>query len=71
MRLVQPGVQDPQDWSILLPAAIQAQLFGVTPTDLPTLAAATLGIVSVAALSGYFPARRATAIDPVRALHWE
>jgi predicted permease len=50
---------------------IQAQLFGVTPTDLPTLAAATLGIVSVAALSGYFPARRATAIDPVRALHWE
>jgi len=50
---------------------LQAQLFGVAPTDLPTMAAAALGIVGVAALSGYFPARRATTIDPVRALHWE
>jgi ABC-type antimicrobial peptide transport system permease subunit len=50
---------------------IQAQLFGVAPTDLLTMAAATLGIVAVASLSGYFPARRATTIDPVRALHWE
>jgi predicted permease len=50
---------------------IEAQLFGVAPTDLLTMAAATLGIVTVAVLSGYFPARRATTIDPVRALHWE
>jgi ABC-type antimicrobial peptide transport system permease subunit len=35
------------------------------------MTAATLGIVAVASLSGYFPARRATTIDPVRALHWE
>ena len=50
---------------------IEAQLFGVAPTDLLTMTAATLGIVAVASLSGYFPARRATTIDPVRALHWE
>jgi predicted permease len=50
---------------------IQAQLFGVAPTDLLTMAAAALGIVAVAALSGYLPARRATTIDPVQALHWE
>lgn len=50
---------------------IQAQLFGVRATDLATIAAAALGIVLVAALSGYLPARRATAIDPVTALRWE
>jgi ABC-type antimicrobial peptide transport system permease subunit len=50
---------------------IQAQLFGIQATDLATMAAAALGIVAVAALAGYFPARRATTIDPVRALRWE
>jgi predicted permease len=50
---------------------IQAQLFGVEPTDLLTLAAASLGIAAVTALAGYLPARRATAIDPMRALRWE
>jgi predicted permease len=50
---------------------IQAQLFGIQATDLSTMAAAALGIAAVAALSGYLPARRATRIDPVRALRWE
>jgi ABC-type antimicrobial peptide transport system permease subunit len=50
---------------------IQAQLFGVEPTDLSTLAAASLGIAAVTALAGYLPARRATAIDPMSALRWE
>ena len=50
---------------------IQAQLFGVDPTDLLTLAAASLGITGVSVLAGYVPARRATGIDPMRALRWE
>jgi ABC-type antimicrobial peptide transport system permease subunit len=50
---------------------LQTELFGVQATDLRTMAAAAAGIVIVAALSGYLPARRATAIDPVRALRWE
>jgi predicted permease len=63
--------------AIGLPAAlgltqlVQAQLFGVAPNDGLTLCLATAGIVAVAMLSGYLPARRATGIEPVRALHWE
>jgi predicted permease len=50
---------------------IQAQLFGVDPTDLLTLAAASLVIAAITALAGYLPARRATGIDPMSALRWE
>ena len=50
---------------------IQAQLFGVQPTDLLTMSAASLGIAAVTALAGYVPARRATGIDPMSALRWE
>jgi len=50
---------------------IQTQLFGVQPTDLLTMAAASLGIAAVTALAGYVPARRATRIDPMSALRWE
>jgi len=63
--------------AIGLPAAlglsrlVEAQLFGVAPSDGLTLSLSTAGIAAVALLSGYLPARRATAIDPMRALHWE
>src|ERR1019366_1675426 len=50
---------------------VQTQLFGILPTDAPTMALSAFGIAAVAILSGYLPARRATAIDPMRALHWE
>jgi predicted permease len=50
---------------------VQAQLFGIQPTDLLTMAAASLGIGAVTVLAGYIPARRATAIDPMQALRWE
>ncbi|MFY9724440.1 MAG: FtsX-like permease family protein [Bryobacteraceae bacterium] len=50
---------------------IQAQLFGVKPADLLTMALASLGIAAVTALAGYIPARRATGIDPMSALRWE
>jgi ABC-type antimicrobial peptide transport system permease subunit len=50
---------------------IETQLFGIQPTDLLTMALAALGIGVVAGLAGYVPARRATGIDPMRALRWE
>ena len=50
---------------------IETQLFGIQATDLLTMALAAVGIGMVAGLAGYVPARRATGIDPMRALRWE
>jgi len=50
---------------------LEAQLFGVKPTDILTMLLAALGIAAVVALAGYLPARRATAIDPMHALRFE
>ena len=50
---------------------VQKELFGILPTDALTMALSALGIATVAIVAGYLPARRATAIDPMRALRWE
>jgi ABC-type antimicrobial peptide transport system permease subunit len=47
------------------------QLFGLTPTDLPTLAGATALTIAVSIAAGYLPARRATRVDPMVALRYE
>jgi ABC-type antimicrobial peptide transport system permease subunit len=50
---------------------IESQLFGLSPTDAATLAAAVGLLLAVALLAGFVPARRATAIDPMVALRTE
>lgn len=59
----------PAAWAVT--RLVSTQLFGVKATDPLTLASAVAGIAAVAAVAGYLPARKATAIDPMRALRFE
>jgi hypothetical protein len=57
--------------AIALTRLVKAQLYGITPNDPLSLISATVVIFSVALIAGYVPARRATTIDPMRALRWD
>ncbi len=50
---------------------LSSLLFGLDPIDLVTLLLTTAALVLVAALAAYGPARRASRLDPVRALRYE
>lgn len=48
--------------------AMEGFLFGVSATDVPTLAAVSALVLGVAALASFLPARRAAHVDPLTAL---
>jgi predicted permease len=50
---------------------ISTLLFGLAPTDVLTLAAATALMIVVSALAGFLPARRASRVDPMVALRYD
>jgi len=57
--------------SLAMTRLLTSLLFGVEPTDPWAMSVAVALMVSVAALAGYIPARRASRIDPMVALRHE
>ncbi len=57
--------------ALALSRALEGMVFGITPTNLPTLAAVTLILGTVALTAAYIPARRASRVDPIETLRTE
>lgn len=57
--------------SLAFSRVLSTLLFGVSPYDPVTYAGVSLGLMAVAIIACYVPARRATRVDPIVALRYE
>jgi ABC-type antimicrobial peptide transport system permease subunit len=52
-------------------SVLRSFLYAVVPYDASTIAAVSLLLLACGLLASYIPARRASRIDPIKALRWE
>jgi len=71
MLLVAAGAAVGLGGAIAASRLVSNLLFGLAPTDPTTMAGAITVMMLVSALAGYLPARQASGIDPMVALHYE
>jgi len=71
LRLAAVGVAVGLIAAAALTRLMQSVLYGITPTDPMTFAAVGVGLLAVAALASWLPARRAARVDPMVALRAE
>jgi predicted permease len=71
MRAVLAGLAIGLGGCLIATRLLQRFLYDVSPLDPGTFVAVMLGMLGVAILAAYLPARRATRVDPMEALRYE
>jgi putative ABC transport system permease protein len=69
LRLMATGIALGVVVAFVLTRVMSALLFGIAPTDPTTYASVSAALAAVGLLATYLPARRASRVDPVVALH--